>query len=75
MQFSGFGSRSVLATFDGGEITSDAGALLLRETASKLDMFTRLAECFDDHRDPNRVTHTLPDLLAQQIKKQINAVS
>ena len=43
MQFLNFGPRSVLVAFDGGEITSDAGALLLRKTVSKLKLFPRLA--------------------------------
>ena len=49
MQFCGYGPRSVLAAFDGGEMTSDAGALLLCEMAEQLNLFTRLADCFDDH--------------------------
>jgi hypothetical protein len=67
MLFSGFGPRAVIAAFDGGEITSDAGGLLLRETAKRLDLFPRMAACFDDHRDPSRVRHPLADLLAQRV--------
>lgn len=67
MQFSDFGPRTVLAAFDGGAITSDAGGLLLRETATRLDLWARMAEHFQDFRDPARVTHTLPDLLAQRV--------
>ncbi|MBB4267977.1 hypothetical protein GGD89_003630 [Roseospira visakhapatnamensis] len=67
MLFSGFGPRAVIAAFDGGEITSDAGGLLLRETAKRLDLFPRMAACFKDHRDPGRVRHPLADLLAQRV--------
>ncbi|GAB6054454.1 IS1380 family transposase [Magnetospira thiophila] len=67
MQFSDFGPRTVLAAFDGGKITSDAGGLLLRETATRLDLWSRMAEHFDDFRDPARVAHALPDLLAQRV--------
>ncbi|SDF11832.1 IS1380 family transposase, partial [Rhodospira trueperi] len=67
MLFSEFGPRAVIAAFDGGEITSDAGGLLLREAATRLDLFPRMAACFEDHRDPGRVRHPLADLLAQRV--------
>ena len=62
MQFSGFGKRLVLGAFDGGEITSDAGILLLREAAGRMNLFPRMAARFTDHRDRDRdrVTHQLP---------------
>jgi len=67
MQFSDFGSRTVIAAFDGGEITSDAGGLLLRKTARRVNLWERVAGCFNDARDPVRIKHLLPDLLAQRI--------
>ena len=57
----------VFAAFDGGEITSDAGVLLLRERARRIRLFERMAGCFTDHRDRERLTHTLPALLAQWV--------
>ena len=57
MRFSDFGSRTVFAAFDGGEITSDAGILLLRDRAKKIKLFDRMAACFVDHRDRKRVKH------------------
>ena len=51
MEFSQFGSRAVLVAFDGGEITSDAGVLLLRECDRDLQLSARMAACFKDHRD------------------------
>ena len=57
----------VFAAFDGGEITSDAGVLLLRERARRIRLFERMAGCFTDHRDRERLTHTLPALLAQRV--------
>jgi hypothetical protein len=65
--FQGLGSRAVTARFDGGAITSDAGGLLLREVEAKTGIIRRLAACFDDHRDPELVEHTVYDLLAQRI--------
>ena len=43
-------SRSVVAAFDGGVITSDAGALLLGATDQAIDLVRRLARCFTDRR-------------------------
>ena len=45
MEFSPAGGRRVLAAFDGGEMTSDAGILLLREGAWQNDLFDRMAAC------------------------------
>ena len=67
MRFADYGNRVVFAAFDGGEITSDAGVLLLREQARRIRLFERMAGCFTDHRDRERLTHTLPALLAQRV--------
>ena len=67
MRFSDFGKRVVFAAFDGGEITTDAGVLLLRERAHRIRLFERMAACFTDRRDPARAVHTLPALLAQRV--------
>lgn len=65
--FQGLGSRAVTARFDGGPITSDAGGLLLREVEAKTGILRRFAACFTDHRDSERVEHTVPELMAQRI--------
>lgn len=62
--FEGFGGRRVEAAFDGGAVSSDAGALLLRETDRAID---RIAVCFRDGRDPSRVVHSLRTLIGQRI--------
>ena len=67
MRFADYDKRVVFAAFDGGEITSDAGVLLLRERARRIRLFERMAGCFTDHRDRERLTHTLPALLAQRV--------
>ncbi|WP_413207908.1 transposase [Rhodospirillum sp. A1_3_36] len=67
MRFSDHGKRQVLAAFDGGDITSDAGGVLLRETAERLNLFGRMAACFEDRRKTDQVTHTLASLLAQRV--------
>jgi hypothetical protein len=65
--FQGLGTRDVVARFDGGLITSDAGALLLREVEAKFRFIAQFASCFTDHRDPELVEHPLTDLLKQRI--------
>ena len=45
-------SREVVGRFDGGEITSDAGGILLREVEKRTGILCRMSECFEDHRDP-----------------------
>jgi hypothetical protein len=60
-------SRSVVAGFDGGTITSDGGALLLRETNRRLKLLPRLAGCFCDKRNPWYVRHPVEELLGQRI--------
>jgi len=65
--FQGLGSRVVTARFDGGAITSDAGGLLLREVEAKTGILRRFAKCFTDHRDPERIEHSVYELLAQRI--------
>ena len=59
--------RAVVASFDGGAMTSDAGALLLGATDRVLGLTRRLAACFKDHRDPAFVEHTLETLLMQRV--------
>jgi hypothetical protein len=65
--FHDLGSRDVLATFDGGSITSDAGGLLLREVEARFGFVGQFARCFTDFRDPQLVEHTLDELLKQRV--------
>ena len=53
--------------FDGGMITSDAGAVLLRELCEQKGYFTNLAACFYDYRRPELIEHSLEVLLAQRV--------
>ena len=56
-------SREVVGRFDGGEITSDAGAVLLREVEKRTRVLGRMSECFEDGRDPDRIEHTVESLV------------
>ena len=59
--------RQVVAAFDGGAITSDAGALLLGATDRALRMVDRLASCFVDRRCQAQVEHSVATLVGQRI--------
>ena len=59
--------RPVVASFDGGAITSEAGALLLGATDRVLGLTRRLAACFKDSRDPAYTEHALETLVMQRV--------
>ena len=67
LDFASLGSRKVTAVFDGGAITSNAGALLLREVDRVLGLSRRVAACFTDGRRQVRIEHSVETLLAQRI--------
>ena len=59
--------RSVVAEFDGGALTSDAGGLLLGAADRRLDLVRRIARCFRDARDPRLVEHSVATLIGQRV--------
>jgi hypothetical protein len=59
--------RSVVAGFDGGRITSDAGALLLGATDRVIRLVDRFAQCFRDERDSTRIEHGVATLVGQRV--------
>ena len=59
LAFQGLGRREVVGRFDGGEISSDGGGLLLREVEQRTQILRRLSQCFTDRRDPARIEHAL----------------
>ena len=67
LAFQGVAGRAVVARFDGGTLTSDAGAVLLREVERRTGILTQFAACFRDHRDPARVTHSVAALVRQRV--------
>jgi hypothetical protein len=66
-EFHSLNQRKVIAKFDGGNITSDAGVLLLREVEKRTGLIAGLAQCFSDYRDKRWVEHTVEELLAQRL--------
>jgi hypothetical protein len=65
--FEACGRREVVARFDGGTISSDGGAFLLRQTDQRLNLLPRLAECFLDGRNPDLVEHSVREMLSQRV--------
>ena len=65
--FQGPNRREIVASFDGGRISSDGGAVLLREVDCRRRIVERLSECFSDTREPGQIEHTVLDLLRQRI--------
>jgi Transposase DDE domain group 1 len=55
--------KPVVARFDGGQLSSDAGVLVLREIEQRLGISARLAACIDDPRAQNQVAHSLASLI------------
>jgi hypothetical protein len=67
IEFEGFDNHKVVAAFDGGAITSDAGALLLRHVDGAISLFDRVAPCFIDGRNPDLTVHSVRTLIGQRI--------
>jgi len=66
-EFHCLNQRKVIAKFDGGNITSDAGILLLREVEKRTGLIRGLAQCFRDYRDARWVEHSVEELLGQRL--------
>ena len=66
-EFEAVDRRPVVAGFDGGNITSNAGALLLGQVDQGLSLMRRFAACFVDRRDPRYVEHQVETLVGQRI--------
>jgi hypothetical protein len=67
IDFGRAGGRRVVTDFDGGMVSSDAGALLLGETDKAIRLIDRFAACFRDARHPAYVLHDVRTLLAQRV--------
>ena len=59
--------HKVVASFDGGAITSDAGGLLLKHTDRALRLVERFAGCFVDKRRPGLIEHSVATLIGQRL--------
>src|SRR5450756_733839 len=61
------GGRELVWNFDGGDITSDGGALVLKKLEERTGIVRRFAACFTDYRNPKLIEHPLLDLIAQRV--------
>ena len=66
-EFARVEGRPVVAGFDGGKTTSDAGALLLGASDRAVGLIDRFARCFTDHRAPELVEHAVETLVGQRV--------
>ena len=55
--------KEIVARFDGGQLSSEGGLLVLREIEQRLKVAERLAACIDDPRDPVSPVHTVADII------------
>jgi len=67
LRFSSLKPQKITSDFNGGRLTSDAGALLLRQADRQLGLTRRMTACISDPRDPNKTEHSQRTMLAQRI--------
>ena len=67
LQFQELGNRKVTGEFDGGTLTSDAGALLLRDVDLRCRILDSFATCFTDRRHSSYCDHDVRQMLAQRV--------
>src|SRR6266700_7278278 len=61
------GGRDLVWRFDGGDITSDGGALVLKKLEERTGIVRRFAACFEDYRSATQIEHPLLDLIMQRV--------
>ena len=67
IEFGILGGKQITADFEGGDIASDGGAILLAEADRKLGLTSKLAACLRDARDPAKVRHSDTEMVAQRV--------
>src|SRR5919108_340892 len=67
LQFFKVGRREVVGAFDGGRVSSDAGALLLGKADMAIGLIDRLAGCFADGRNAQLIEHSVRTLVGQRV--------
>jgi hypothetical protein len=67
LEFQGLFTKKVEAEFNGGDITSDAGILLLREIEKRFGIIQQFADCFEDYRDQDQIEFSVYELLTQRV--------
>lgn len=67
MDFGRLGRRVIEANFEGGALSSDGGLMLIRQVDRRIGLSAAAADALHDPRDPDRITHSLRDLIAQRL--------
>lgn len=67
MKLATVGEKQVICAFDGGDVTSDTGALLLQEVDKTIGLVDKIAQVIEEKRDERYITHEVKDLVAQRI--------
>ena len=67
LEFTPLGRRRVVVNFSGGDISAGGGYAVLREADRIIGLIPRMARAFCDWRNPNAVTHPVPEMLAQRV--------
>jgi hypothetical protein len=67
LEFGAVEGRRVVAAFDGGAVTTDAGALLLGATDKAIRLVERFAGCFEDGRAQDQIEHQITTLVGQRV--------
>jgi len=66
-EFQGLGKRKVVANFQGGDISSDGGGLLLKEVELRRGWLKDLSTCFSDYRNQELIEHSVKELIFQRV--------
>ena len=67
INFSQQNGKEIIANFNGGLITSDAGIIWIAELDKRLRITEKFANCFQDYRHPSYVDHSVHQLLSQRV--------
>ncbi len=67
LSFQDLSKRKVVAKFNGRSISTESGALLLREVENGIGILKLFSECFIDYRNANKIEHKLEELISQRI--------
>ncbi|MHB9071816.1 MAG: transposase [Sedimentisphaerales bacterium] len=71
--FSNLKNKKIQADFNGGSLTSDAGAVLLREVDNRIGLINAINRCIPDPRHPFFIVHDQKTMLAQTLQSDIEA--